>query len=836
MKKYRFLLSLAVICLAAVLWTFHFERSEQEEGNFETANGRYEWRLMMRGGSWEPEKVLAAKEYLKQHQLPSEKNHKRDAGLNEWTELGPGNYSGRVRAIAVHPSDPDIIFAGGVSGGIWKTTNAGTTWTSLNDFLPSLSVTCILIHPTSPDTMYVSTGEAFTTGTAPGAGIFKSTNGGNTWNLISALDPDNLTGYYWINKLVFHPSDRTILFAAAGGSFQNSPGGCGEIYKITGSGGQIFDLGASNICAGTGISVAVSGSDPNRIYGSFSGGLVVSSNGGITWDLQDVSEGFIANPGRVEIAIDPANQSRVYALCQNPSTLSGYLLKSIDAGESWTTVNPVLPIFDPGNGKNQGWYDNVVWVDPTNADIIIIGGVDLWRSTNGGTSFLPISDGPEYYNGLSAHADQHIIVAASDYGPTNKKVYIGNDGGIVSTDNIATASVTVGWNILNGNTFGTTQFYASGTEGQNPNKLIGGSQDNGILMSIDNGTTWTHEIGGDGGYCGFSPTSDLIYASTQLGRFYVHGLGALIGWHPFEDLDVIDTSLFIAPMRIFPNDGNKVLMGGEHLWYRDINGPGSIDVGPASVTNRFISAIDIAADSSLVVIGYSSGEIYKAVPGVWSWTPLPIAITNCFWSGPVTDIAIHPMDFNRIMVSRGGYQDCNIAYTNNAGASWESRSDGIPALHVNCLTWHPDIGNWLYAGTDLGVMASEDNGQNWNVMGNFGTSDGPAFVEVTEISFAWASVFGTRTMTATTYGRGIWKTSTAVREDIYVDEDCVNCEVGTQSFPYKTVSEADSAQAHGQNWTFDAGTYPVPTNNKVVIDKKIGEIKTPNGAVIIGQN
>jgi hypothetical protein len=131
-------------------------------------------------------------------------------------------------------------------------------------------------------------------------------------------------------------------------------------------------------------------------------------------------------------------------------------------------------------------------------------------------------------------------------------------------------------------------------------------------------------------------------------------------------------------------------------------------------------------------------------------------------------------------------------------------------------------------------MASEDNGQNWNVMGNFGTSDGPAFVEVTEISFAWASVFGPRTMTASTYGRGMWKTATTVRKDIYVDEDCINCGAGTQSYPYELLSEADTIQAHGQNWTIDAGTYPVPS--KVVIDKKIGKIITTNGTVILGQN
>ncbi|MCB0688980.1 MAG: hypothetical protein KDC53_20720, partial [Saprospiraceae bacterium] len=531
MKNYRFLLSLLPFIIGLGLLIYAgFEHGEYEEEDYETAEGRAEYRLLMRGGNWQPEKVLAAQNFLKQ-KMKAQNNHKRDAGISNWTELGPQNYSGRVRAIAVHPTDPDIIFVAGVSGGLFKSINAGGSWTPIDDFLPSLSITSILIHPSGPDTMYISTGEAFSVSTAPGAGIFKSIDGGNTWNLIEAMDPNNLTGYYWINKLIFHPADKTILFAAAGGPNVSSPTlGCGEIYKITGSGSAIVDLGASNICPGVALSVAVSSADPDKIYGCFNGGLLVSDNGGASWSSQNVTDGFLPQPGRVEIAIDPANQSRVYALCENPGEIYGVLMHSTTAGDSWSTLNPVMGIFDPGTGKNQGWYNNTIWVDPTNADIIIVGGVNLWRSTDRGLHFLPISDHDEYYNGLSPHADQHIIVAASDYGPSNKKVYVGNDGGIASTDNIATVIGTTGWNLLNNNSFGTTQFYASGINGQSPNKLIGGSQDNGVIMSVDDGMTWTHEIGGDGGYCGFSEqNSSLIYASTQNGKFYVNGLGALVG-------------------------------------------------------------------------------------------------------------------------------------------------------------------------------------------------------------------------------------------------------------------------------------------------------------------
>ncbi len=835
MKKWYLLMVFGAILMGILSLIFiQAPIGKSDETPPESPNGRYEWRMKMRGGSWQPEKMIAASHELRDRakkMAPSK--HKRDAGLNKWTELGPGNFSGRVRGIAAHPSDPDILFVGGVSGGLWKTTDAGSSWAPLNDFLPSLSVTSILIHPTGPDTMYISTGEALPVNTAPGAGIFKSIDGGDTWNLIEALDPDNLSSYYWINKIIFDPNDYTTLYAAAGGPFITSPGGCGEIFKITNSGANIVDLNASSFCLGAGLSVAVPLGDSAKIYACFAAGLLVSENGGTTWTQPGAGEGFLALPGRVEVAIDPANQSRVYALCQT-NGLTGMLMHSLNAGETWSTVNPLLGIFDPGTGTNNGWYHNVVWVDPTNADVIIVGGVNLWRSTNRGLNFLPISDKDEYLNGLSPHADHHVIIAATGYGPTNKKVYVGNDGGIASTDNIATVGTTAGWNLLNGTTLGTTQFYASGTRGQNPNYLIGGSQDNGTLLSVDNGVTWTHEVGGDGGYCGISQQDpNLRYASSQNGDFQVYGAGGLNFWFPLADLSTMDNPDFIAPMLIYPNDGEKVLLCGEKLWYRPVLGS-TVEVGPTSSPGITITALDMTDDSSLVVIGYNDGTLQKAVPGIWSWTSIPVSMDGCLWGGPITDIAIHPTNADRLMVSRGGYTDCNVAYSNDGGSTWEHRSSGIPDLHINCLTWHPDINGWIYAGTDLGILASEDSGQNWNITPNFVSSDGPAFVEVTEISFALASVFGLRTMTISTYGRGFWKTNTTVRKDVYVDEDCTNCGFGTQSWPYELLSEAEDNQAHGQKWTIDAGTYP--TSSKVVLGKRLGKINTTNGTVVLGQN
>ena len=178
----------------------------------------------------------------------------------------------------------------------------------------------------------------------------------------------------------------------------------------------------------------------------------------------------------------------------------------------------------------------------------------------------------------------------------------------------------------------------------------------------------------------------------------------------------------------------------------------------------------------------------------------------------------------------GGYEDENIWYTEDGGINWEERSDGIPALHINTIVWHPDIGGWLYVGTDMGVMASENSGQSWNVKPSNGKSDGPAMVEVTHLQFTENNSFGAHGLVATTYGRGIWRTEFVIRKNIHIDEDCVACGHGTPAEPFEMIQEAVDRQAHGQEWTFDGGSYPV--TGKIVIDKNIGKIKTDNEETI----
>lgn len=804
--------------------------------------GRDEWRVAMRGGEISPEKILQAREEVRG--LVERERRKRDAGIQDWEFVGPPDVGGRVRALAVHPNNSNVLYTGGVAGGIFKSTNGGASWTALDDFLPSLSVTSIIINPNNPSIVYAATGEGITarenTGdpgagfnsSSVGAGIFKSTDAGDTWDLVGALDPNDLSGFYWVNDLAFDPVNPNIFYAATTiidkdhNSFS-----AGGLYRFTQGGDVVEQIpilsGVSS--PGNAYCVYVNPNDRSNIFIGYSAGLYVSQDTGNTWTSSALMPGFPFFCGRVEVGMSASDEDIVYALCGGTSDNSGLIMRSLDKGIEWDTMSSGLNIFTNSRG-NAGSYHNSIWVDPEDADNLIVGGIDLWRSTNSGATLTQISDNDQHGAGLSAHADHHIIVAAQNFNTiTNPKIYTGNDGGVASNSNYKTATTTTGWT-LNSTGLNITQFYDSDIDGNNPTEIIAGSQDNGTWESDDSGDTWTKVGFGDGGFCALNKSGlDPRYLSSQYGVIETTA-PPLNGYYPYFFLEDHDNAPFIAELEIYPNAAEYTLVGGDELWHLTHTPAGAVhkNVSPRSaIFDEYVTAIEISEDSSVVLVGYKNGDLYINENGTaGSWTSLNLPET-----GVITDIALHPTNYDKIFVTLGAYRDDNIWFTNDGGTTWEERSAGIPALHVNTVVWHPDNGSWAYVGSDMGVFATENNGNAWSVQPAHGSSEGPVNTEVTHLQFTMNNTFGEHWLVATTFGRGIWKTKYVVRKDVYVDEDCTQCGIGIESIPLQTIEEAEERQAHGQRWTIDAGTYPI--SNKVVIDKNINEIQV-DGKVTIG--
>lgn len=655
---------------------------------------------------------------------------------NNWTWLGPGNIGGRIRSIAIDPTDANKIWAGSVGGGLWKTTNAGAWWTPVSGFLANLTVSSIVINPVTPTVMYAGTGEGFYNADGiRGAGILKSMDGGVTWFRLNAT---NTADFLYVNRLAISANGAGLLAATRTGLFRSTNGGSSWTKVIT---GEMLDVDFAP------------GINTSAVAGGRNGQAWRSTNGGQTWTA---ATGLPTQPGfggRVELAYAPSNVLVVYASVDNSNYSTGSygsaLYRSLDGGRTYTLRNNSVNYL-----SSQGWYGNALWVAPDNPAVVIVGGLDLWRSANGGTTFTQIS---EWWSApTSAHADHHVIVAAPGYGSANRTVYFGNDGGVYRVNNVLTVSKTKDWHELNNN-LGVTQFYGVAV---NPTtkSVTGGTQDNGTLQYTVAGgrQAWAASFGGDGGYSAADPTDPNYfygeYVYLQIHRSTDGGVSSDYIYNGISDAD--SCANFIAPFILDPNNSNRLLGGGCRLWRSDnakATTPTWSSIKPS--TGSEISAIAVApGDPDIVWVGHNDGSVYKTTNGTFvspTWTQVSAGLPGRY----VNRLTISATDHNIVYASLGGYSTPNVWMTTNAGSSWTARSGSggtaLPAAPVYSLVIHPTTPAWIYAGTEVGVFYSEDSGATWH-----NPATGPILTAIDELVFSGTDLY------AATHGRGIYKAPT----------------------------------------------------------------------------
>lgn len=561
--------------------------------------------------------------------------------LRHWQSLGPGNIGGRTRAIVIHPTSPATIWIGAAGGGVWRTDDAGQNWAPVDDFMDNLAVTSLVMDPTDPNVIYAGTGEGFgNADSLRGAGVF-ATGDGITWRQIAATDTAD---FHRVNRLAISADGGVLLAATNLGIFRSDEAARLVWTRVLGA--PVADVK----CHPTDPDHAVAGSvDSGQVWRT--------KDGGVTWKPATHS-GFWND--RVEVCYAAADPDIVYA---SVNVNRGEIWRSTNGGARFSRRKSRNANNAPANFLgDQGWYDNVIWAgDPTDADLVIAGGIDLWRSTDGGDRLSEIST---WWDSASAHADQHAIVAHPGYdGTTNRIIYFGNDGGIYRTDDVTTVGnepvppKVSGWVNLN-NSYGVTQFYG-GAVNPTTGVIVCGAQDNGTLAyhpgAGQNG--WTAIFGGDGGFCAADPGDPNVFygeyvylnihrnmdgAATDdtMGDRYISGQfwNPVIGrwdWKqpPFRIPDAFNQrALFIAPFALDQSNPDRLFAGGESLWRtEDAKAPNTTTSGPQWVrikppANGLISAVTIdPSDSEHVWVGYTSGELCRSLNATAanpSWTRL----------------------------------------------------------------------------------------------------------------------------------------------------------------------------------------------------------------------
>lgn len=774
----------------------------------ENPSERERWRFLLRAdvnGEIPHDALLKAKEQMDALRLLAPP--RTDAGIANWEWLGPGNVGGRIRTILIHPTNTSTLWIGSVSGGIWRSDDGGASWSPVNDFMANLAVTSLVMDPTNPNIMYAGTGEGFSNIDAiRGAGIFRTINGGVTWVRLSST---NDFRFQWVNRLAHHPSQANTVIAATNTG----------VYRTTDGGGTWVSLLFPN---GRATDVRYHPTNPSRILVGTSTDLYYSTDGGTTWS-RETSGNANKIPivgSRCESAFAPSSNLIYASVDRNGGEL--WQRANTSAGDTvWTLRNTGTNYFG-GPGRSQGFYDNALWVHPLNDSIVVVGGIGLYRSTNRGQTLTNIS---------SLHSDHHAIVNDPGFnGSSNLRVYVGHDGGIERTDNILTASQTSHWVNLN-NGLGITQFYG-GAAAQDGSRFIGGSQDNDIpyKLASDPPNQWRTRIGAccDGGFVAIDPSNPLrVYSETQ-NLYFIRsddgGHSYVVATNGLLDANNSNLTGFIAPFSMCNTFANIVVAGGKRLW-RTVDGGDTWFRIRDSIPSRSVcTAIKIGqASPNIVWAGYADGSLARTSNGGLSWTTVT---PNGRPASAVTSIAINPFNTSEVFVTYGGYTTGQVFLTTDNGSTWLNRSgtppNTIPSIQVNSIVYHPSNDNWIYVGTDLGVLASEDKGLTWNITPRFTGNEGPVNVAVDELFWQ-----GTQYLVAATHGRGMFRAR--ILQTVYVDINNNGFEDGTLQFPYNTIQEGINAAGNGSDISIKTGTYP----QAPVTFSRRGLVISRDGTVVI---
>ena len=717
-------------------------------------------------------------------------------GDSAWQFLGPGNIGGRTRTLVFDPTDDNVLYAGGISGGIWKSMDGGQSWTPIGDVLANLDVSSIVIDRHDPNTLFASTGEGYfredVRGTdlpLRGDGIFVTHDGGDTWTQLAFTAGND--DFRWVNSLVLSPSDSHRLYAATrSGVWRSRDSGetWTRVLPTTVKGGCLqlvirSDRSDDTIFASCGVF------EQATVYRNSAAQLDDSE-----WTAVLNEKGM----SRTSLAIAPSNPSTIYALAasnlEGPEGTTQNMLavyRSTQNGDpgTWTAqvsandsdklnrlllTNPISAV-DPqcahpsstevGDWVPMGWHCNVIAVDPTNPNRLWAAGVDVFRSDDGGKTWGVASYWwADSSKGAWVHADQHVLTFHPKWnGTTNQTLFAANDGGIFRTDNALSSvgrgtagacnvTALVVWRPLNHN-YGVTQFY-HGAVFPDGKRFIGGAQDNGTIIGnvTDGPDKWAMHYGGDGGFVAVDPTNpDVMYAEWQNGNVIksVNGAKTFV-WVPPPG-NSTDEFLFVTPLQMDPNNHNRLWIGGSQLWRTD-NGASSWNPASATTDGK-VSAIAIAPGrSDRVVAGTNSGAIVRSDDATGASGSMQWASTKPR-DGFVSSIVFDPSNIDTLYATYAGFGGTHVWRSLDGGATWSPRdgSDGasIPDIAVHSIVVDPTYRGRLYLGTDLGVFVSLDDGEHWMVESGLA----PVLTEYVTIAP------GSRgpAIYAFTHGRGAWR-------------------------------------------------------------------------------
>lgn len=628
---------------------------------------------------------------------------------NGYSGYNPGN--GRINFVAVSPGNHQEIYAATASGGVWKSIDGGHTWNTTFDQLSRLGTSCVAINPDDNDIILVGTGDrdAFDT---KAFGIMKSTDRGLTWQnggLNTGLNDNN------INKIIYNPQRANTIYASTNGSIYRSYDG-GNNWNQVYSGFNVKNL-------------YFNPADTNILYGS-GDAFCISVNGGNTFVKRN---DLPHDTCRVEVAVSPSNPSIVYILASSQNSTFGGLYRSTDAGLTFALMSSQPNIFGYDAAGNddagQAWYDMALTVSPTNENEIFTGGVNIWKSINGGASWINLTEWTYNHSGKYTHADIHYLGFYGD------SIYCGSDGGIF----VSPASGE-DWSDLSAG-IGNTQFYAFSNSRINGSLVVAGAQDNGSNV-FKNGT-WTHIYGADGFEALTDPVDEnVMYFSSQSGGI----MRSLDGGATVESINNTGSEgAWLTPYCMDPFERSILYMGLNEIYFSGDYGSTWGQVSTSESNGAYYDELTMAPKNSNYIYASSSKRFIYSHDGGGTWHY--IIPSSAFY---ITGITVADYDPKKVWISMSGSSGDKVMKSTDGGLTWINYTDNISGVGLNCILHQPESHDGIYVGTESGIFFRDSTMNAWIPF-----DDGLPKVKVTELEISWPA----KKLRAATYGRGIWESN-----------------------------------------------------------------------------
>ncbi len=724
-KKLLLFTAVIMLCASAILYLFNVNEKELSENNSSEKSKERDSEIKYPSdieyfkrtfpyGQADPDAHLEALKKGQEMRSLAES----DNSTPQWEFAGPANIGGRISDLEYDPNNSQIIYAGAATGGILKSTNGGLNFFPVFDDNAVLPIGDIAVDPVNSNIIYAGTGEANGGhNNFAGGGIYKSTNGGTSWQMTG------LQNTVSIGRIIIDPFNPLKIYVAAVGSYFG-PNPDRGIYRSDNGGANWTKILFISDSTGA-IDIAVDPVNSNNLYAAMwqktrypnggqlfgsTSGIYKSTNGGNNWTALGAGNGLpnssSTSVGRIGISISKSNPNILYSIFTNGTTYLGFF-KTTNAGLNWTNADPNNQLQD--GFSTFSWYFGQVRVHPTNPSIVYVLDFAIMKTTNSGTSWTDLT-------GFDIHVDNHALA----FKPGAPETIIeGNDGGIYNSTNGGNSFTKVA-------ELPITQFYEIGIDKTNPQRLYGGTQDNGTNRTTTGSVSdWESIYGGDGFYVIVDYTNpNVIYAESQNGGFGKSSDGGISFDDATAGINPSEKRNWSTPVVMDPNNSN-VLYFGTNKVYRTTNAAANWTAISPDLTNGnqprlgTVTTIDVSkTNPNMIIAGTDDANVWITSNSGTNWTKVSATLPYRW----ITRVAIDPLNENISYVTFNGLKwrdpQPHIFRTTNKGQTWSDISNNLPDAPVNAFAIDPLRTNVLFAGSDVGCYYSTNTGQSWQFLGS----------------------------------------------------------------------------------------------------------------------